>query len=186
LQYVQLPTHCEGIALGALIAIRVRSGPWEVSKKMLTLGTALLLGGTCVGSFLSTWGTRNQAWGSDWDRLVGYSTSSLGCAGLVLWLVLYRGSKYTRWMCIPPLRYLGKISYGVYMLHPLALYSVIELSKKHLIHFHKDDPRYFLDATAMSILLAAISWHFFEGPLIRIKNQISYGRSKVASAEATA
>src|ERR1700733_2901273 len=107
LQYVLLPCHCEGLALGALIAIRFRSGPWKISKPGLSALTALLMGGACLGSILSTWGTRNEANASNWDRLAGYSISSAGCACLVLWLVCFRGSKYTRWMRTAPLQYLG-------------------------------------------------------------------------------
>jgi len=186
LQYVQLPTHCEGIALGALIAIRLRRGPWRISRPLLAAATAVLLAIAAAGSVLSTWGTRNQAWGSNWDRLAGYSVSSLGCACLVLWLVCYRGSAYTRWLRIPPFRYLGKISYGVYMLHPIALWIVIELSKKRIVHFHKDDWRYVAAATILSLAFAAISWHFFESPLLKLKDRISHNRGKIVVAEVPA
>ncbi len=183
LQYVQLPTHCEGIALGALIAIRFRSGPWKISRPLLTAATGLLLGIATAGSVLSTWGTRNQAWGSTWDRLAGYSISSFGCACLVLWLVCYRGSRHTGWLRIPPFRYLGKISYGVYMLHPIALWIVIESGKKGFIHFHKDDWRYFAGAFVLSLISAALSWHLFEAPLLKIKDRITYERVILAPAE---
>ena len=186
LQYVQLPTHCDGLALGALIAIRFRSGPWQISKPALTLWTAVLLGAAALGSILSTWGTRNQAWGSQWDRLPGYSISSLACACLILWLVTFRGSRYTAWLRTAPLQYLGKISYGVYLLHPFALWTVIELGKKRFIHFHKDDPRYFIGAVVLSLTYAAISWHFFERPLLRIKDRFSYNRVKVTPVEVAA
>jgi peptidoglycan/LPS O-acetylase OafA/YrhL len=184
LQYVELPCHCEGLALGALIAIRFRSGPWKISKPALTVWTALLMGAACAGSLISTWGTRNQAWGSTWDRLPGYSISSAGCACLVLWLITFRGSSYTRWLRIAPMRYLGKISYGVYLLHPLAMWTTIELVKKHVFHFRNDDPRYFFVGIAMSLAFAALSWHFFEGPLMRVKNRITHYRGPMATAAA--
>jgi len=189
LQYTQLPTHCEGIALGGLIALRLRSGPWKVSRALLTALTALFLGGACAGSVLSTWGTYDQAWSTVWNRLVGYSISAAGCACLILWLLCFRESVYTAWLRVAPLRYLGKISYGVYLLHPLALWMVLELGKKGFIHFHQNDWRYVILAVVSSVALASISWKFFETPLLRIKDRIRYDRSKpmlTESAEVSA
>lgn len=183
LQYVELPTHCDGLALGALIAIRFRSGPWNISKPLLTFWTVTLLGLALIGSLRSTWGTHEQAWSTAWDRTAGYSISSAGCACLVLWLICFRGSRYTRWMCIAPLQYLGKISYGVYLLHPIALWALMELAKKNFIHFHKDDPLYFVGAVSMSLAFASISWHFFEKPLLELKKRFSYDHSRSSALE---
>lgn len=184
LQYVQLPTHCDGLALGALMAIRFRSGPWNVSKPILTALTVILLTAAVAGSLVSTWGTHDQAWSTAWDRVPGYSISSAGCACLVLWLISFRGSNYTAWMRIAPLQYLGKISYGVYLLHPIALWTIFELIKKGLVHFHKNDPRYFLAAVAVSLIYATISWQFFEKPLLGLKKRFSYNRGKMSVPDA--
>ena len=173
LQYALLPCHCEGIALGGLIAIRFRSGAWNFSKLHLTLWTALLMGAAVAGSFFSRGGVEGWAWANTWNRLAGYSISSLGCACLVLWLISFRGSVYTQWMRIGPLKYLGKISYGVYLLHPLALWTAIELGKKRKIHFLHYDPRFSLVGIGLSLLYAAISWHFFEGPILKMKERFT-------------
>ena len=183
LQYVELPTHCEGLALGALIAIRLRSGPWKISTPALTAFTALFLGAACAGSILSTWGTLNQAWGTRWDRLAGYSISSLGCACLILWLICFRETTYTSWLRTAPMRYLGKISYGLYLLHSLAVWVVIELNKKGFVHFHDNDWRFFVGAIALSLIFASASWYFFEEPLLKIKNHFTYERTKIIPAK---
>ncbi len=176
-QYVELPCHWDGLALGALIALRLRSGPWKISKFWLSVWTAILMGAACAGSVMSTWGTRNQAWGSDWDRTAGYSVSSAGCACLVLWLVSFRDSRYTSVLRLPPVRYLGKICYGVYLLHPLALWIILECIKKHKLHFHKDDPFYVIDGIVLSIALASLSWYLFERPILKLKDRFAYSRN---------
>jgi peptidoglycan/LPS O-acetylase OafA/YrhL len=181
-QYVELPCHCEGLALGALMAIRFRSGPWEISKLWLTFWTTVLLGGACAGSILSTWGTHNQGWGSHWDRTAGYSISSAGCACLVLWLICFRDSKYTQWLRLAPLRYLGKISYGVYLLHPLAMWVILELIKKRLIHYHKDDPLFVIEGIGLSLVFAAVSWQFFESPILKLKDRVTRSRGPMLAA----
>jgi peptidoglycan/LPS O-acetylase OafA/YrhL len=182
IQYVLLPCHCEGLALGALLAIRLRSGPWKISKLWLSVWTALLMGAACAGSLLSTWGTHNQAWASNWDRTAGYSVSSAGCACLVLWLVCFRESSYTRVLRLGPVRYLGRICYGVYLLHPLALWIVLELIKKQKLHFHKDDPLYVIDGIALSIALASLSWYLFERPILSFKDRFTYSRNRGVGA----
>ena len=176
-QYVLLPCHCEGLALGGLIAIRFRSGPWEIHKKKLAIWTFVILGFTCVSSIVSTWHATDPSRSSVWDRLVGYSISSAGCACLVLLLICLRGSKYTKWMRIEPLQYLGKISYGVYLWHPIAYWIMQELNKKHVLRFHKNDPLWFIEAVGVSLALAAVSWEVFETPFLKLKDKIPSARN---------
>ena len=47
-QYVLLPCRMEGLALGALIAIRFRMGTWDLPKRKLTLMTITLVAVTCL------------------------------------------------------------------------------------------------------------------------------------------
>jgi peptidoglycan/LPS O-acetylase OafA/YrhL len=178
LQFVLLPCHCEGLALGGLMAIRFRSGPWNISKVKLAIWTAVLLGFTSISSIVSIWGATDPSRSSRWDRLAGYSFSSAGCACLVLLLICLRGSSYTRWMRIAPLQYLGKISYGVYLLHPLAYWIMLELIKKRFLHFHKDDPLWFVETVGISLALAAVSWEFFETPFLQLKDRFTNNRAK--------
>lgn len=71
------------------------------------------------------------------------------------------------------LRYLGKVSYGIYLLHNIALVSVLYLMQ-----------RYFSNATPLvvnivvyglaiplAILLAALSYKYYEGYFLRLKNR---------------
>ena len=177
MQYVLLPCHCEGLALGGLIAIRFRSGPWEISRRKLAVWTAVLLSFTGIASLISTRNAPHPWSSSPWDRLVGYSISSAGCACLILLLICLRGSSYTRWMRIGPLQYLGKISYGVYLLHPFAWWILEVLIRKRLLPFHKNDLFWFFEAIAISLVMAAVSWHFFETPFLKMKDRFSNYRS---------
>ena len=178
MQFVLLPCHCEGLALGGLIAIRFRSGPWNIPKRKLAVGTAVLLIFTAITSLVTTWHAPHPWSSSPWDRLVGYTISSAGCAGLVLLLICLRDSSYTRWMRIAPLQYLGKISYGVYLLHPLAWWILMKLINRGFLHFHSNDPRWFVVAVGISLAMAAASWKFFESPFLRLKDGFTNNRAK--------
>ncbi len=58
-----------------------------------------------------------------------------------------------------PLRYLGTISYGIYLWHMLVIFT--------LKPFFSGDPAHgFLWALGLTLLFASLSWHFFEKPLM--------------------
>jgi peptidoglycan/LPS O-acetylase OafA/YrhL len=170
LQYELLPCHMEGLVLGALIAIRLRRGPWEINKWFLTLFTATLLVAACVGSITSKPTISDWAWTSPFNRLIGYSISSWGCAGMILWMVVFRGAMCTSWARVGVLQYLGKISYGIYLLHPVVLRLMLGAEDKG-IHFRADGLPRFVVLVASTILAASLSWYFFEKPILGLKDK---------------
>jgi peptidoglycan/LPS O-acetylase OafA/YrhL len=171
-EYVLLPCHMEGLALGALIAIRFRSGPWNLSKGRLTVYTITMLAITCIAPILASPRKLDIGWYSTFNRLAGYSLSSFACAGLVLWLIQFRGSTYTRALRIAPIQYLAKISYGIYLLHEMASRCMRWLESR-TGYFPPDGLLRFFSIVALSILFASISWYFFEGPLVRLKDRLA-------------
>jgi len=82
--------------------------------------------------------------------------ASVGYEGILKWIL----------EC-PPLRYLGKISYGVYIYHFLILYLLFQVVPGDLIR--DPGPMRFLIASTMTILAASVSWHFMEAPIARNK-----------------
>ena len=171
-QYVLLPCHMEGLALGALIAIRFRSGPWNISKGRLTAYTIALLAITCIAPILASPRKLDIGWYSTFNRLAGYSLSSFACAGLVLWLIRFRGSRYTRALRIAPIQYIARISYGMYLLHELAARCMRWLGSR-TGYFPPEGLLRFFAIVTLSILFASISWYFFEGPLVRLKDRLA-------------
>jgi peptidoglycan/LPS O-acetylase OafA/YrhL len=177
-EYVLLPCHCEGLALGGLIAIRFRSGPWKISRPLLAVWTLGSLSAAAAVSVIASWNSTQWAPYYPIVRIGGPSLSSPGCAGLVLWLITMRGSVQTAWLRIAPLQYLGKISYGVYMLHPLAFWVGSEMVKKRIWHFNQFSIPGILFEIALSLVLAALSWHLLEQPFVKLKDRFSYHRNK--------
>ena len=69
-------------------------------------------------------------------------------------------------------RYVGRISYGLYLFH-LFLYAVMFAVLRRLsLPPLEPGPRCFIVMSAMSIAAAAVSWHFFEQPLNRLKERL--------------
>jgi peptidoglycan/LPS O-acetylase OafA/YrhL len=177
LQYVLLPCRAEGLALGALIAVRFRMGPWEIDKRRLTrLAFPLLafaLGAAALGGF---------TWRSPFNRTLGYFVSSVACGGLLLWLVRFRRSRATGWLRSAPFQYVGKISYGAYVLHVPVHQAVRAV-------FHTPDNLLMVPVyVALSIGAAAVSWQLLEGPLLNMKDRLAppSGRASARAAIASA
>jgi peptidoglycan/LPS O-acetylase OafA/YrhL len=167
-QMVLLPCHMEGLALGGLIAIRLRSGPWKISKPWLTGLTFALLFVTCVSSFLC----KPPIDKSPFVRLIGFSLSSFACASLFVWLIVFRGSRYTRFLRIRVAGYFAMISYGIYLLHPLVL-TLVGPHMSPGIHQKTFYSLRLVFLSALSILAASISWYAFERPLARLKDRLA-------------
>lgn len=64
-----------------------------------------------------------------------------------------------RWLELAPLRYLGKISYGIYLLHQFVLYFLFDA---WVIHHPTNELVIFGAGTALTIGLAAFSYRYFE------------------------
>jgi peptidoglycan/LPS O-acetylase OafA/YrhL len=170
IQNVLLPCRMEGLSLGGLMAIRFRCGPWEISKLRVALLTAVLLLAACLGSILSRPPKPNLAYLSTFNRLAGYSLSSWGCACLVLLLVLFRGSRYTRLLRTSRVAYVATISYGIYLLHPLVMRLVRPWEVKRVFLHPETVPRFFV-VSMLTIIAATLSWFCFEGPMAKLKDR---------------
>jgi peptidoglycan/LPS O-acetylase OafA/YrhL len=120
-------------------------------------------------------------WGADLTRLaplrwqatmLGYPVVAIGCT-LILLAVL--GSRW-RWTGSGSLRYLGKISYGLYVYHMLGIWIADRLltGGSSLL---RGGARFVL-ALGLTILLSAISYQFLEAPFLRLKRQFTYVPSR--------
>jgi peptidoglycan/LPS O-acetylase OafA/YrhL len=72
------------------------------------------------------------------------------------------------------LRYLGRISYGMYLYHFLALLIIARVCKKLGIGFPQAGVNRLVVAGILTVGMAALSWHFFEGPINRLKRFFPY------------
>ena len=74
-----------------------------------------------------------------------------------------------RWVLrSPPMRYLGDVSYGVYLWHILVMYEIVQRVKD-------DGPigfwELFVPTLLISVAVASISWFAVERPILRLKNR---------------
>jgi peptidoglycan/LPS O-acetylase OafA/YrhL len=76
-----------------------------------------------------------------------------------------------------PIAYLGRISYGVYLLH-LFVFSAINKLADHVVGSHGSQylMPLLMSYLATTLLLASFSWHFLEAPLNDLKRFFPYQR----------
>ncbi len=82
---------------------------------------------------------------------------------------------------LPPLLGLGRISYGVYLYHPILLSLAVKAQPWIPLNVSEQGPGRFLVASAATIVAASISWVVFERPLNSLKRHFPY----VSRAHAT-
>jgi peptidoglycan/LPS O-acetylase OafA/YrhL len=167
-QCVLLPCRMEGLALGALIAIRFRMGPWHLSQRKLTLlSTALVL----ITCFFGAWS--GCITNRPFNRTIGLLISPIACSCVILLLIRLRGSRLTTCLRTTPLQHMAKISYGAYLFHvPIGGFLVpisAALGVGALGHGYLKVATVFV----LTVVFASLSWRFLESPLLSLRTRLS-------------
>ncbi|MES2123820.1 MAG: acyltransferase [Gemmatimonadota bacterium] len=161
-QYLLTPARMDALALGCLLTLVLRSGAsLPLPRWWAGAGVALLavVGVTTRFSLLDPG-----------YRSVGYTLVAIAFALLLGWVFLDPDGSGTRWLRWPPLRYLGTISYGVYVLHVFVGAAANDALDHVGLPTGLDAVRPFAKVAA-TLLVAAVSWHWFESPILRLKRR---------------
>lgn len=160
-QYEFTLCRLDTIAMGCLLAVIVRlPAPEQPRSRALSI-----IAGAAAVVAIATGLDRTTAFG----RTLGYSVVALGFASIVLLVVRARGRIGVAALRFAPLRYLGKICFGLYLLHRPADTIVGALAHRAGI-----------DANAGLLIplkmvgavgLATISWVLLERPFLRLKER---------------
>ena len=170
-----LPLGCiDSLALGAYLAMTV--DPEFASHPLVRpIGAAALWGGAIL--FLA----HQAALGGSGLWLFRIVVFDLAIALLGAWLVARAAAGFTgpagRLLELGPLRYLGTISYGIYVYHLMLPELVPRVARRLgygdlLAPLGDQTVAYLLFYSALTIALAALSWHTFEGPVNRLKDRL--------------
>jgi peptidoglycan/LPS O-acetylase OafA/YrhL len=102
-------------------------------------------------------------------------------AGALLWLALHADG--FRWLLsrrVP--RYLGKISYGLYVYHLLGIYLALVVFRWFGVQQQPEDFAYYMSwlvlALALTIMMAAASYRFIESPFLHLKARFELVKSR--------
>ncbi|CAN5308547.1 acyltransferase [soil metagenome] len=166
--YMSTATRMISLSLGAYLAVAESTcgtlKTWQ-SVAILTAGAAvLLLDNVARGTHLIAAG------GFYWSfALLGYGTLSCGAVSLVVFSASKAVAGLKRVLTLRPLRYIGKISYGLYLYHLLILFLL------GIAPYQTEGGAPFWRVSAAAILTfvaAHLSYSYLELPLIRLKGRL--------------
>jgi peptidoglycan/LPS O-acetylase OafA/YrhL len=150
------------LALGVLTAVLLR-------KRQLKLSGWWRLG--CLISGAIVWVAAGHYFGMTKVFMsIGYPGMAVG-AWLIFMSVLDLGIA-PQW-----LRYLGKISYGLYVFHLLCLYLSVKIMGGY-VHNFPQFVVYWCLGLALTVAMASVSYAFFESPFLRLKERFSFVKSR--------
>jgi peptidoglycan/LPS O-acetylase OafA/YrhL len=156
----QLPGTIDAFALGIAMALAVTQRN-AFATQFLTVGWRSFLGWFCIASvllFAVMWMLLNYNYWGNTTMLVGWRLAlALGFAAMLASVVTLpiAGARL-----LAPLRYLGTVSYGIYLWHMLVIISIVNWVP------HMGGARFMVTVLACTLLLASLSWHLLEKPNI--------------------
>lgn len=152
-------THLDGLAIGSLIALSLRMFDFDrkvwkrIAAACIALGVAGAVNMQFHGSVLT-------------DTLL-----ALGFGGMLIAALLVTGKQYLygRFLTWRPLKYLGTISYGLYLTHILCFVVIGAFDLKMTKHGMWGDLAVVAVRIVLSIGAASLLWYGFERPILRLK-----------------
>jgi peptidoglycan/LPS O-acetylase OafA/YrhL len=154
-------SRCESLALGVLLALCSH----RLARPM-TRGRFLLVASGLVGWVISSCWLSDRSGPADMPMVLGHMIVSLGAGAILYGCLQCRGRIFTGDWVVR----LGKVSYGLYMLHFTGLLLVatairpvgrLELLASKALGF------------VMTLILAFASYRWIESPFLRLKERFS-------------
>jgi len=171
-----LATHCDGLALGALLAGLLESPSGMASRRadrrlFLTVGlgsAAYWVGSALLLRFADPGSSGHLITVVQSTRMLSMNLGFFALVGLVAhhagspWLAVLRDRR---------LVYIGQISYGLYLYHHIVLYLWDDYATKHGLARHLGTD---LAVAGLSLAVAALSYRFVERPILALKDVFPY------------
>lgn len=164
--YNAFDTRFDNLAIGCLLAV-VAASPWfdrfakvVVQRAWYPLLTVLLL-------LIS-----RQGLGSTWHYGPGMTVDAVLLTVLIVQMIQLSGSILWRWLEYPVVRYLGVISYPLYLYHQAGISLGTRVPGGWPVEL--------VAGFALSILAATCSYWLIEKPFLRLKDRFQAGTVRTA------
>jgi peptidoglycan/LPS O-acetylase OafA/YrhL len=196
--YVLTPCRMDGLALGAFLALTLR-GPnglqtlVRLARVVLPISAAAWIAIMCVKGRWSQYGLIPQT--------AGYLVSEMFYGSVLVFALA--SSRLAAIMSARPLRFIGKISYALYVFHVFIIawaaqffalgatadYSIVFSLAAHLMAGRPlpvtlllwlDALAYIVLASGLCVGAALLSWHLLELPCLRLRRLFPYARKDAA------
>jgi peptidoglycan/LPS O-acetylase OafA/YrhL len=164
--YGSLPARMDDLAAGAALAILVRG---DLRNRCEKMALPLFIASAAVVILICA--VRHTTERS--DRLIctaGFSMIALAYGSLLLLSL----GPLAGFFSLPALRIFGKYSYGMYLYH-LPLAAVSEHAKPFFARLPLGAFLYVAVCLTANLVIAALSFHLIEQPILNLKKRFEYG-----------
>ncbi len=151
----------DGLAAGALLAAYYQRGILQRHRLRLLILAAF----SVVAIGMDWWAFHGQ--GNGWHEASKFTLVTSFYASAVGYLLISGPTLTSRMLCWKPLRYVGKVSYGLYVLHPIVFHFV--MPRVHNLPVGLQ----LLACFGATLLVATISWYGYESWFIRLKDKLA-------------
>jgi peptidoglycan/LPS O-acetylase OafA/YrhL len=171
--FALMPCRADALLLGVLAAILLRDERWTERLRQSRLVFAISFPVLLLGVAFFGWKAADAA--SPLMRSIGYTWLALFYVAVLLFALTRRNGVLSAALRNKSLGWLGTIAYGTYLLHQTMQGIVFG-------YFWGHEPRITgvyavltaLAALALTLIIARLSWRYFEQPLIRFGHRPSY------------
>jgi len=172
--------RADSLLLGGTLALLYRSTAWQRVQRIAPWGFLAAAALILASILYLAPRLANNAWAAALCfEGIRYSILAPGFACLIAWS-LQRESLCSRLFELGWLRFLGKYSYGLYVLHVFVM-SAVNLPLRDLLERYTHNKLFSVAAAACTVLLLSIaaaylSYHLYERPFLRLKHRFDYKR----------
>ena len=169
--YHAFDTRADHLMIGCLTAVLVKRGALSNITDRICARSwhpAATLGMLALAVFMPVPGHQNE-----YKFAVSYAVQPVLIAALILQLVALSDTSPWQWIEHPVVKYLGRISYPIYLWQQLTLSTARRLTEAFPVTVQ------LVLSVAVTVAFAALSYRFIETPFLRMK-----GRAAVRAATA--
>jgi peptidoglycan/LPS O-acetylase OafA/YrhL len=160
----------DGLGIGALVAVVARS----VAEATLRRWLSYVALPVALSVYVGMLALQHYAASAGLEFVLGGTAAATVFGWLVFGAARGFSGALGRLLRLRPVVYVGKISYGVYIFHNLVIGALIVIAPRIGVDYRPRGILNLVGVTAVTISIAACSWHFFERPINGLKRRFAY------------